>query len=333
MIDEAIEQLTMNQDLTYDEMIQVMDEIMDGKVSSIKIASLLTGLSVKNPTVEEIAGAAHSMREHAAEFEAEHDAIDIVGTGGDHSNSFNISTTTSLVLASMGIPVVKHGNRAASSKSGAADVLQALGFNIDLDAATSQKMLEDKNFTFLFAQRYHQAMKYVAPVRKELGIRTIFNILGPLANPAHAQSQLLGVYDAALLKPMAQVLQKLGVVNAKVIYGTDGLDEASISAPTKVVSVVNGKVGDVTTITPEEFGLKRYPKADIIGGTPVENAAITNAILAGEPGAKRDIVLLNAGLAINTIRPATSISEGIHLAAEAIDNGKPKQLLAELLEY
>ncbi|MBW1606298.1 anthranilate phosphoribosyltransferase [Lactobacillus sp. Sy-1] len=333
MIDAAIEKVTNNEDLTYDEMVQVMDEIMDGEASSIKIASLLTGLSVKKETVEEIAGAAHSMRAHAAEFEEEHDAIDIVGTGGDHSNSFNISTTTSIVLASLGIPVVKHGNRAASSKSGAADMLQAIGFNINLDADTSQKMLADDNFTFLFAQKYHQAMKYVAPVRKELGIRTLFNILGPLANPAHAQSQLLGVYDESLLLPLAHVLQKLGVVKAKVIYGTDGLDEASISAPTKVVSLQAGKLSDVETITPEQFGLKRASKSEIVGGTPEENAAITNRILDGEKGARRDIVLLNSGLAINTIRPNVSIAEGIKLAADAIDSGKALLLLGKLLAY
>ncbi|MEJ6401122.1 anthranilate phosphoribosyltransferase [Nicoliella lavandulae] len=332
MINTTIKKVTANDDLTFEEMNQVMDEIMDGDATPVQIAAMLTALTTKGTTVTEIAGAARSMRAHAAEFDQQQAALDISGTGGDHSNSFNISTTTGLVVASLGIPVVKHGNRAASSKSGAADMLQALGFDINLSAAASEQMLVDRNFCFLFAQKYHQAMKYVAGVRKELGIRTIFNILGPLANPAHAQHQLLGVYDEALLLPMVKVLKQLGVTNAKVIFGTDGLDEASISAPTKGISLVNGQLTPFT-ITPESLGLTRASKADIIGGTPADNAQITRDILNGMKGPKRDIVLLNAGLAINTADPTITISEGIHMAANAIDSGQVNQLLTDLLAY
>lgn len=332
MINTAIKKLTDQQDLTYDEMNDVMNEVMDGKTGDIEISSILTSLSIKGENIEEIAGAAASMRDHAAEFDSQVDAIDIVGTGGDHSDSFNISTTTGLVLASLGIPVVKHGNRAASSKSGAADMLQALGFNINLTQEESEAMLADKNFCFLFAQKYHQAMRFVAPVRKTLGIRTIFNVLGPLANPAHAKKQVLGVYDEALLMPLAKTLIQLGVTNGKVIFGTDGLDEASISAPTKVVNIVDGVISE-DEITPEQFGLNRYAKEEIVGGTPEDNAQITRDIIDGKQGAKRDVVLLNAGLAINTYRPDVSIQQGIEMAQEAIDSGKTRKLLDELLAY
>lgn len=332
MINTAIKKLTDQQDLTYNEMNDVMNEVMDGKTGDIEISSFLTSLSIKGENIEEIAGAAASMRDHAAEFDSQIDAIDIVGTGGDHSNSFNISTTTGIVLASLGIPVVKHGNRAASSKSGAADMLQALGFNINLTQAESEKMLADKNFCFLFAQKYHQAMRFVAPVRKTLGIRTIFNVLGPLANPAHAKKQVLGVYDESLLMPLAKTLIQLGVTNGKVIFGTDGLDEASISAPTKIVNIIDGVISE-DEITPEQFGLKRYAKEEIVGGTPEDNAKITREIIDGKPGAKRDVVLLNAGLAINTYKPDVSIQEGIQMAQEAIDSGKTKRLLDALLAY
>ena len=332
MINTAIKKLKNQQDLTYDEMNDVMNEVMEGKTGDIEISSFLTSLSIKGENIEEIAGAANSMRNHAAEFDSQIDAIDIVGTGGDHSNSFNISTTTGLVLASLGVPVVKHGNRAASSKSGAADMLQALGFNINLTSAQSAMMLAKHNFCFLFAQKYHQAMRFVAPVRKTLGIRTIFNVLGPLANPAHAKKQVLGVYDESLLTPLAKTLIQLGVNNGKVIYGTDGLDEASISASTKVVNIVDGVISE-DEITPEQFGLKRYNKEEIVGGTPEDNAKITREIIQGKTGAKRDVVLLNAGIAINTYRPDVSIQQGIKMAQEAIDSGKTKRLLNELLTY
>lgn len=329
-IETAIEKVANRTDLTFDEMNDVMNAIMEGKATDIQISSLLTALTVKHETVAEIAGAADAMRDHALTFKAGEPVLEIVGTGGDHANSFNISTTSSLVVAAAGTPVAKHGNRAASSKSGAADVLEALGVNINVTPEASEEILNKIGICFLFAQEYHQAMKYVAPVRKALGIRTLFNVLGPLANPAHAGMQLLGVYDDALLEPMAHVLHELGVKNALVIHGTDGLDEASISAPTNVIEV-RGDDFKSYTITPEQFGLKRANKEDIVGGTPADNAEITKAILNGEAGPKRDIVLLNAGLALYTAHPEMTIEAAVKQAAQVIDNGQAKAKLNELI--
>ena len=331
MIENAIKKLTEDTDLTFAETNQVIDEIMTGQTSPIQIASFLTALSVRKETVEEIAGAADAMRAHALTFRAEEPVLEIVGTGGDHSNSFNISTTSALVVAATGIPVAKHGNRAASSKSGAADVLEALGVQIDLDPKKSEEILDQIGICFLFAQEYHKAMKYVAPVRKELGIRTLFNVLGPLANPAHASSQVLGVYDENLVEPMARVLDQLGIKNAMVIHGQDGFDEASISAPTTVMEVHNGEFTKYE-ITPEEFGLNRAEKAEVIGGTPVENAQITLDILNGVSGAKRDVILLNSALAIHTARPNITLHDAIDLARQTIDSGEALNKLNDFIK-
>lgn len=330
-IENAITKVANRTDLTFDEMNDVMNEIMDGKANDIQISSLLTALTVKHETVQEIAGAANSMRDHALTFKAGEPVLEIVGTGGDHANSFNISTTSSLVAAAAGTPVAKHGNRAASSKSGAADVLEALGVNINVTPEASEEILNQIGICFLFAQEYHKAMRFVAPVRKTLGIRTLFNVLGPLANPAHAGMQLFGVYDEALLEPMAHVLHALGVNNALVIHGDDGLDEASISAPTHVVEV-RGDNFKAYTIIPEQFGLKRAKKQDIVGGTPADNAQITRDILAGKKGPKRDIVLLNAGLALYTAHPEMTIEQAVQKAAEVIDNGAAQAKLNELID-
>ncbi|WP_125587674.1 anthranilate phosphoribosyltransferase [Companilactobacillus jidongensis] len=329
-IEVAIKKLVNGTDLTFEETNQVIDEIMSGKTTAVQISSFLTALSVKKETVEEIAGAADAMRAHALEFKADEPVLEIVGTGGDHSNSFNISTTSALVVSATGIPVAKHGNRAASSKSGAADVLEALGIHINIDPKQSEAVLNEIGICFLFAQEYHKAMKYVAPVRKELGIRTLFNILGPLANPAHATSQLLGVYDEELVEPMAKVLNQLGVKNATVVHGQDGFDEVSASAPTTIAEVVDGEVKKYE-ITPEEFGIKRCNKLDVIGGTPEENAQITRDILNGEKNAKRDVVLLNSAVAIHTARPDISIAEGIKMARKVIDNGAAHQQLERFI--
>lgn len=329
MIENAIKKIAAGTDLTFEETNQVIDEIMTGQTSPVQIASFLTALSVKKETVEEIAGAANAMRNRALEFHTDEPVLEIVGTGGDHSNSFNISTTSALVVAASGIPVAKHGNRAASSKSGAADVLEALGVKIQVDPKRSEAILNQIGICFLFAQEYHRAMKFVAPVRKELGIRTLFNILGPLANPAHANSQVLGVYDESLVEPMAKVLQQLGIKNALVIHGQDGFDEASISAPTTVMEV-HGDNFKKYEITPEQFGLNRATKREIIGGTPQENAQITLEILNGQGGAKRDIILLNAALAIHTARPQLSIQQAIVIARQTIDSGKA---LAKLNQF
>lgn len=332
MIKEAILKVFRKENLTYEEAEKVMNEIMEGEATSVQMSSYLTALSMKGETVDEITASAAGMRSHCVRLLHEMDVLEIVGTGGDGSNSFNISTTSALVIAAAGIPVAKHGNRAASSKSGAADVLEALGVNIAVSPEVSTALLEKIGICFLFAQNYHIAMKYVAPVRKELGIRTIFNILGPLANPAGANMELMGVYDEALVEPLAKVLANLGVRRAMVVYGTDGLDEISMSAPTKVCEVIDGRFISYE-ITPEQFGFTRCKKEDLAGGTPAENAEITKGILNGEKGAKRDAVLMNAGAAIYLAGKANCIREGIELARKILDSGKAREQLEQFVEF
>ena len=321
MIKEAIVKAVAKQNLTFKESETVIDEIMSGQASQIQMSAFLTAMSVKKETIEEITGAAAGMRKHCIKLLNDMDILEIVGTGGDKSNSFNISTTSAFVVSAAGIPVAKHGNRAASSKCGAADVLEALGAKITISPEKSKQILDKINFCFLFAQNYHIAMKYVAPVRKELGIRTIFNILGPLVNPAGASMQLLGVYDKDLIEPMAHVLSNLGVKSAMVVYGTDGLDEISASSVTKVCEVVNGNY-KTYELEPEQFGMKKCKKEDLLGGTPQENAKITREILSGVKGAKTDAVILNSAAAIHVAKPEISISDAINIAKELIDNGK-----------
>ncbi|ANK58810.1 MULTISPECIES: anthranilate phosphoribosyltransferase [Loigolactobacillus] len=331
MIKEAIKTVTDQQDLTFEQAEQVIDEIMSGKAVDSQIASLLTALAMKHETIAEIAGSASAMRAHALQFDAQEPVLEIVGTGGDHSNSFNISTTSALVIAAAGTPVAKHGNRAASSRSGAADVLEALGVKIDVTPEASEAILHKIGICFLFAQEYHQAMKYVAPVRKSLGIHTLFNILGPLANPAGATMQLLGVYDQSLLEPMAHVLQQLGVKNAMVVHGADGLDEVSLTGPTQVCELQQGEFSSYA-ITPEQFGLKRCQPADLVGGTPADNAQITRDILAGKKGPQRDVVLMNAGCALHIAHPELTLQQAIDLAAKTIDSGKAAAKLAAFIQ-
>lgn len=331
MIKEAIHKVFKKENLTYEEAETVMNEIMEGEASAVQMSSYLTALGMKGETVEEITASAAGMRAHCVRLLHDMDVLEIVGTGGDGANSFNISTTSSLVISAAGIPVAKHGNRAASSKCGAADVLEALGVNITIAPEKSRELLEKIGICFLFAQNYHIAMKYVAPVRKELGIRTIFNILGPLANPAGANMELMGVYDETLVEPLAHVLANLGVKRALVVYGMDGLDEISLSAPTKVCEVKE-KTFTSYEITPEQFGFTRCKKEDLVGGTPEENARITKEILAGKPGPKRDAVLMNAGAAIYMAGKADSIQAGIDLARELIDSGKAQKQLEKFVE-
>lgn len=330
MIKEAILKVAKKQDLTYEEAEQVMNEIMEGKASAVQMSSYLTALSLKGETVDEITASAAAMRSHCVRLLHDMDVLEIVGTGGDGANSFNISTTSAMVISAAGIPVAKHGNRAASSKCGAADVLESLGVNITLPPEASTALLKEIGICFLFAQNYHIAMKYVAPVRRELGIRTIFNILGPLANPAGANMELMGVYDETLVEPLAKVLANLGVKRALVVYGTDGLDEISMSAPTRVCEVKDGTFTSYE-LTPEQFGLNRCRKEDLAGGTPEENARITKAVLSGEKGAKRDAVLLNAGAAIYLAGKAAAIEDGVKLAAELIDSGKALEQLEKFV--
>lgn len=333
MIKEAILKLAKKEDLTYKEAYQVMNEIMSGEASDVQMSSYLTAMSLKGETIDEITASAAGMREHCVKLLHNVDALEIVGTGGDGANSFNISTTSALVIAAAGVPVAKHGNRAASSRSGAADVLEALGVKITIPPEKSAQLLEKIGICFLFAQNYHIAMKYVAPVRKELGIRTIFNILGPLANPAGANMEVMGVYEETLVEPLARVLEKLGVKNAMVVYGQDKLDEISMSAPTTVCEIKDGAFHSYT-ITPEQFGLTLCKKSELAGGTPQENAEITRAILKGqETGPKRNAVLLNTGAALYVAGKAKTLEEGVALAKETIDSGKANEKLEQFIRY
>lgn len=335
MIKEAIVKIVDKQDLTYDEAYAVMNEIMSGETTPTQNAAFLAALSTKSTkaeTIEEISGCAAAMRDHATKMENDMDLMEIVGTGGDNAQSFNISTTAALVAAAGGAKVAKHGNRAASSKCGTADCLEALGVNINLEPEKCLELLESVGFCFFFAQKYHTSMKYVGSIRKELGIRTVFNILGPLTNPASPKRQLLGVYDESLVEPLAQVLMKLGVRKGMVVYGTEKLDEISLSAPTFVAEFADGNYRTYT-ITPEQFGFVRCKKEDLVGGTPEENAEITRKILSGEErGYKRNAVLLNAGAALYIYDKAASMEEGVKLAAELIDSGTAEKTLEKLVE-
>ena len=332
MIKEAIIKLSKKQDLAYAEAEAVMDEIMSGQATPVQMSAYLTALALKGETIDEITASAAGMRAHCIKLLHTLDVLEIVGTGGDGSNSFNISTTSSLVIAAGGVPVAKHGNRAASSKSGAADVLEALGVKITLTPERSAEILKKINICFLFAQNYHIAMKYVAPIRKELGIRTVFNILGPLSNPAGANMELMGVYDQSLVEPLAQVMANLGVNRGMVVYGQDSLDEISMCAPTSVCEIRDGKFTSYE-ITPEQFGYERCEKGALTGGTPAENAEITKAILKGEEkGPKRQAVCLNAGAALYIAGKAASIEEGVKLAEFLIDSGAALKKLEEFVE-
>ncbi len=331
-IGEAIVKLTKKQDIGYEMSRDVMNEIMNGEATEVQKSAYLVALSMKGETIEEITGAAEAMRNHALPLNSGMEVLEIVGTGGDGSNSFNISTTASLIIAAAGVPVAKHGNRAASSKSGAADCLEALGVNISLEPEDAVELLREAGICFLFAQKYHTAMKYVGPIRKELGIRTVFNILGPLANPAKATLQIMGVYDESMLEPMARVLSNLGVKKGMVVYGQEKLDEISICGPTSVCCFKDGQF-KMDTITPEVVGLKRGAEGDLLGGTPQENAAITRAILEGkERGAKRDAAVINAAAALFVAGKAGSMKEAVGLAEETIDSGKAFAKLEQFVE-
>lgn len=334
MIKESIVKLVNKEDLTYDEAYAVMNEIMSGQTTATQNAAFLAALSTKSTraeTIDEIAGCAAAMRAHATQVETGMDIFEIVGTGGDNAHSFNISTTSALVAAAGGMKVGKHGNRAASSQCGTADCLEALGVNIRQSPKRCLELLNEVGMCFFFAQEYHTSMKYVGAIRKELGFRTVFNILGPLTNPGTPSLQLLGVYDEYLVEPLAQVLISLGIRRGMVVYGQDRLDEISMSAPTTVCEIRDGWFR-TSVITPEEFGFTRCTKEDMKGGTPEENAEITLSVLNGEKGAKRDAVLLNAGAALYIGGKAESIKEGIILAAEIIDSGKALTTLRRLIE-
>ena len=336
MIREAIEKIVSKEDLTYDEAYATMREIMSGETSPTQNAAFLAALSTKSTkaeTIDEISGCAAAMRELATPVEHPGvDTLEIVGTGGDRSNTFNISTTAALICAGAGAKVTKHGNRAASSKCGTADCLEALGVNLDQDPDKVRSELDSCGMAFLFAQRYHSAMRYVGPIRKELGIRTVFNILGPLTNPAKPAFFLLGVYDEYLVEPIAKVLSNLGVRRALVVYGQDRMDEISLSAPTSACELRDGYYRTLT-IAPEDFGLSRCIKQDLLGGTPEENAATVRSILSGEDrGPKRDAAVLNAGAALYVSGIADSIGEGVAKAGVAVDNGSALRTLDAFVE-
>lgn len=334
MIKEAIVKIVNKGDLTYDEAYTVMNEIMSGETTATQNAAFLAALSTKSAraeTTDEIAGCAAAMREHATRVQTDMDLMEIVGTGGDNAQSFNISTTSALVAAAGGIKVAKHGNRAASSLCGTADCLEALGVNIDQTPAKCVELLKEVGICFFFAQKYHKSMKYVGAIRKELGFRTVFNILGPLTNPGSPSMQILGVYDEYLVEPLAQVLVNLGVRRGMVVYGTDKLDEISMSSPTKVCEIRDGWFRSYA-IAPEDFGFECCGKEELKGGTPSENAGITREILNGAKGPKRNAVLLNAGAALYIGGKADSMEAGVKLAAELIDSGKAMETLEKLIE-
>ena len=334
MIKEAIEKIVNKEDLTYSEAYTVMNEIMSGETSPTQNAAFLAALSTKSAraeTTDEIAGCAAAMRSHAVKVETGMEVFEIVGTGGDNAHSFNISTTSALVAAAGGMKVAKHGNRAASSLCGTADCLEALGVNIMQSPERCVELLKEAGICFFFAQKYHTSMKYVGAIRKELGFRTVFNILGPLTNPGTPSMQLLGVYDEYLVEPLAQVLISLGVKRGMVVYGQEKLDEISMSAPTTVCEIKDGWVKNYV-ITPEQFGLERCTKEDLTGGTPEENAAITRSVLGGEKGPRRNAVLMNAGASLYIGGKADSMKDGIALAAELIDSGKALETLEKLIK-
>ena len=331
MIKEAIEKIVSKKDLSYQEAYDVMNEIMNGKTSQVQNAAYLSALSTKSTkaeTIDEISGSAAAMRDHALPVTHDMDVLDIVGTGGDHAHSINISTTAAMIIAAAGVKVAKHGNRAASSKCGAADCLEALGINLDQPPEKAVRELKEIGLCFMFAQKYHDSMKYVGAIRKELGIRTVFNILGPLTNPAHPSHMILGVYDEYLLEPLAKVMLSLGVKSGMVIYGQDCLDEFSLSAPTSVCEFRDGWFKRYE-VSPEEFGFTRCEKTDIRGGDPAENAQVALDILNGAAGPKTDIVLLNAGAAIYVGGKADSISSGIDRARKLVASGAAMKKLEE----
>ena len=335
MIKEAIAKIVNKEDLTYDEAYTVMNEIMSGETTPTQNAAFLSALSTKSAkaeTKDEIAGCAAAMRDHAIPVNTGMDIFEIVGTGGDNAQSFNISTTSALIAAAGGMKVAKHGNRAASSKCGTADCLEALGVNIQQDPEKCIELLNEVGMCFFFAQKYHTSMKYVGAIRKELGFRTVFNILGPLTNPGRPTQMLLGVYDEYLVEPLAQVLADLGVKRGMVVYGQDKLDEISLSSSTTLCEIKDGWY-KTRVIRPEDFGFDSCSKSDLVGGLPAENAEITRRILSGEEqGPKRNATLLNAGAALYIGGKADSMEAGIELAKELIASGKATETLNKFIE-
>lgn len=331
MINTAIAKLAAGQNLQAAETRDAFGQIMSGGATSAQIAAFITAMRMKGETIDEITACAEVLREKCTRIHAQGDVLDIVGTGGDCVNTFNISTTSAFVISAAGQAVAKHGNRSVSSKSGAADVLEALGVKIDVPAAKNEELLQKINLCFLFAQSCHASMRYAGPVRKEIGIRTVFNIIGPLANPAFASLQLLGVYQKELVMPLARVLANLGVKRGIVVYGDDGLDEVTVSATNTIAEIDDGRVTQYT-FDPSTLGFKRCQKADLVGGDAYENAQITIDILSGkERGAKRDAVVLNSAMSLY-IGGKGTLPECVELAKTTIDSGRAYQKLQQLIE-
>lgn len=333
MLQEVIKKITDREDLSEMEAYESMDEIMNGLGTGSQIGAFLSGLRVKGETIDEITGCARAMRDHALPVElGSKYAIDTCGTGGDGGKTFNVSTAVAIVAAAGGVKVAKHGNRAVSSSSGSADVLSELGIAIDLDPVRAAQCIDDTGMAFLFAQKYHSAMKNVAGIRKELGIRTIFNILGPLTNPAFVKGQFMGVYHKSLAPTVAQVLARLGCEKALVVHGSDGLDEITTTGITYVSEIKRNRILSYT-ISPEAFGIRLATPMDILGGTAKENAEIIRQVLSGMEGPKRDIVVLNSGAALYVGNVAPTLNEGVEIARRIIDTGLAHKKLEQLATY
>jgi len=332
MIKEAINLLAHGKDLSESEMTGSMKDIMEGNATDAQIASFLTALRIKGETVEEITGAVKVMREKVTKIKAPPYTVDTCGTGGDMAHTFNISTTSALVVAACGVPVAKHGNRSVSSSCGSADVLEALGIKIDLEPHKVERCLETTGFGFMFAPLFHPAMKYAVGPRREMGIRTIFNILGPLTNPAGAGRQVMGVFHDGLTEKLARVLANVGVEHAFVVHGKDGLDEITITDETKISEL---KEGNVSTyfISPEDFGFERAKKSDLSGGTARENANVTIDIMKGEKGPRRDIVIMNAAAALIAGGRAEGLRDAVRVASDAIDSGAAMNKVEEIRSF
>jgi anthranilate phosphoribosyltransferase len=332
MITQILSKIQNGQSLSKDEMSSCMQSIMEGHWSNEQIAAFLMGLSIKGETVDEITGAALVMRDKALPINAPANAVDCCGTGGDKSGTYNISTAVAIVAAACGVPIAKHGNRSASSKSGAADVLEALGINLNVPQDKLEEAIKLYNFAFLMAPRHHAAMKYVVPVRKTLGVRTIFNVLGPLSNPAQTKYQLLGVFDKKLVLPIAQTLHKLGTKSAWVVHGSDGLDEITTTGQTYCAKLKNGKIEECI-LTPSDFGIEPSNPKDLIGGTPQENAAALKDILSGHKNAYRDIVIANTAAVLMISEQAKDLDDAITQAQNVIDNGRAMALLDDYIKF
>ncbi|HEX2925709.1 MAG TPA: anthranilate phosphoribosyltransferase [Ruminiclostridium sp.] len=331
MIQEAIYQVINKQNLSLEQTKTVMEEIMEGRATNAQIGSFLTAMRMKGETIDEITACATVMRDKCTKIHPDKDVLDIVGTGGDEAYTFNISTVSSFVVSAGGVPVAKHGNRSVSSKCGSADLLEALGINITLTAEQSAQILDKIGMCFMFAPTYHASMKYAAPVRRELSVRTIFNILGPLANPAGANMQLLGVYDENLVEPLARVLANLGVKRAMVVHGHDGLDEVTLCDTTTICEVNNGKLNSFF-LSPEQLGLEKCLSRDLVGGDPQENAGIARDILNGTKGPKRDVVVLNSALCLYMSHNQITLRECVKMAEDLIDSGSARTKMENFIE-